>query len=338
MRIWLQLAWIWFCNLFKSERRLKAENIALRHQLNVAIRRMPRRPNLTGADRAALVWLYRLCPEVLSAVAIVRPETVVRWHRLGFRAFWRWKSRNLGGRPKIDDEIRNLVRRMCKENPLWGAPRIHGELLKLGFNVAQSTVSKYMIRRRGPPSQGWKTFLRNHADGIAAVDFLVVPTITFERLFAFVIVNLERRRIIWIGITANPTAEWLANQITQAFPWDTAPTYLIRDNDGAYGVLFTRRLWAMGIRDRPITPKSPWQNGYVERVIGSIRRECLDHIVVFSAAHLRRVLTAYADYYNSVRTHLGIAKDAPVHRAIEASGGIISRSFLGGLHHQYARI
>ena len=299
---------------------------------------MPRRPNLTGADRAALVWLYRLCPEVLSAVAIVRPETVVRWHRLGFRAFWRWKSRNLGGRPKIDDEIRNLVRRMCKENPLWGAPRIHGELLKLGFNVAQSTVSKYMIRRRGPPSQGWKTFLRNHADGIAAVDFLVVPTITFERLFAFVIVNLERRRIIWIGITANPTAEWLANQITQAFPLDTAPTYLIRDNDGAYGVPFTRRLWAMGIRDRPVTPKSPWQNGYVERVIGSIRRECLDHIVVFSAAHLRRVLTAYADYYNSVRTHLGIAKDAPIHRPMEASGGIISRSLLGGLHHQYARI
>lgn len=338
MRIWLQLAWIWFCNLFKSEHRLKAENIALRHQLNVAIRRMPRRPYLTGADRAFLAWLYRRCPEVLSAITIVRPETVVRWHHMGFRAYWRWKSRNLGGRPKIDEEIRDLVRRMCKENPLWGAPRIHGELLKLGFNVAQSTVSKYMIRRRGPPSQGWKTFLRNHADGIAAVDFLVVPTINFERLFAFVILGLGRRRILWIGVTTNPTAEWLANQITQAFPWDTAPTYLIRDNDGAYGVLFTRRLWAMGIRDRPITPKSPWQNGHVERVIGSIRRECLDHIVVFSAAHLRRVLTAYADYYNSVRTHLGIAKDAPIHRAIEASGGIISRSLLGGLHHQYARI
>ena len=338
MRIWLPLAWIWFCNLFKSERRLKAENIALRHQLNVAIRHMPRRPYLTGADRAFLVWLYRRCPEVLSAITIVRPETVVCWHHMGFRAYWRWKSRNLGGRPKIDEEIRDLVRRMCKENPLWGAPRIHGELLKLGFNVAQSTVSKYMIRRRGPPSQGWKTFLRNHADGIAAVDFLVVPTINFERLFAFVILGLGRRRILWIGVTTNPTAEWLANQITQAFPWDTAPTYLIRDNDGAYGVLFTRRLWAMGIRDRPITPKSPWQNGYVERVIGSIRRECLDHIVVFSAAHLRRVLTAYADYYNSVRTHLGIAKDAPIHRPMEASGGIISRSFLGGLHHQYARI
>jgi len=257
---------------------------------------------------------------------------------MGFRAYWRWKSRNRGGRPKVDAEIRDLVRRMCEENVLWGAPRIHGELLKLGFDVAQSTVSKYMIRRRGPPSQGWKTFLRNHADGIAAVDFLVVPTIAFARLFAFVIVHLKRRKILWIGITTNPTAEWLANQITQAFPWDTAPEYLIRDNDGAYGHLFTRRLWAMGIRDRPITPKSPWQNGYVERVIGSIRRECLDHVVVFNAAHLRRILKTYIEYYNTARTHLRIAKDAPIHRPIEASGRITSRAFLGGLHHHYARI
>ena len=338
MGIWLQIAWIWFCNLFKSKRRLEAENLALRHQLNIAMRRMPGKPKLTGADRALFVWLYRRSPDALTNMTIVRPETIVRWHRMGFRAFWRWKSRNLGGRPKIDRELGDLIRRMCKENPLWGAPRIHGELLKLGFNVAQSTVSKYMIRRRGPPSQGWKTFLRNHADGIAAVDFLVVPTINFERLFAFVILGLGRRRILWIGVTTNPTAEWLANQITQAFPWDTAPSYLIRDNDGAYGVVFTRRVRAMSIRDRPITPRSPWQNGYVERVIGSIRRDCLDHVVIFSASHLRRVLTAYADYYNSVRTHLGIAKDAPIHRPMEASGGIISRSLLGGLHHQYARI
>jgi len=257
---------------------------------------------------------------------------------MGFRAYWRWKSRNRGGRPKVDAEIRDLVRRMCEENPLWGAPRIHGELLKLGFEVAQSTVSKHMIRRRGPPSQGWKTFLRNHADGIAAVDFLVVPTIAFERLFAFVIVHLKRRKILWIGTTTNPTAEWLANQITEAFPWSTAPEYLIRDNDGAYGPLFTRRLWAVGIRDRPITPKSPWQNGYVERVIGSIRRECLDHVVVFNAAHLRRVLSSYVAYYNSVRTHLRLDKGAPIHHPVEASGCITSRPFLGGLHHQYARI
>ncbi len=179
----------------------------------------------------------------------------------------------------IDRELRDLVRRMCKENPLWGAPRVHGELLKLGFGVAQSTVSKYMRRRRGPPSQGWKTFLRNHADGIASVDFLIVLTLTFQRLSAFIILGLGRRRLIWIGVTTNPTAEWLAHQITEAFPWATVPAFLIRDNDGAYSEAFTRRLRAMGIRDRPIAPRSPWQNGYVERPIGSIRRECLDHSV-----------------------------------------------------------
>jgi hypothetical protein len=227
---------------------------------------------------------------------------------------------------------------MCAENPLWGAPRIHGELLKLGFTVAQSTVSKYMLRGRKPPSQGWKTFLQNHADGIAAIDFLVVPTLTFERLFAFIVLGIGRRNILWIGITTNPTAEWLANQITEAFPWDTAPEYLIRDNDGAYGEVFTRRLRAMGIRDRPISPRSPWQNGYVERVIGSIRRECLDHVIVWSEAHLGRVLTSYAAYYNSVRTHLGLRKDAPHCRPIERRGRIVTRDFLGGLHHQYCRI
>ena len=223
---------------------------------------------------------------------IVRPETIIRWHRMGFRAWWRWRSHNPGGRPGIDQEPRDLVRRMCKENPLWGAPRIHGELLKLGFDVAQSTVSKYMLRRRGPPSQGWKTFLRNHADGIACVDFLIVPTLAFERLFVLVILGLGRRRLLWTGVTTNPTAGWLARQITEAFPWDTVPGFLIRDNDGAYGEAFTRRLRAMGIRDRPIAPRSPWQNGHVERSIGSIRRECLDHVIIRGEAHLRQVLKA----------------------------------------------
>ena len=197
---------------------------------------------------------------------------------------------------------------MCKENPLWGAPRIHGELIKLGFDIAQSTVSKYMLRRRGPPSQGWKTFLRNHADGIASVDFLIVPTLAFERLFVFVILGLGRRRLLWIAVTTNPTAEWLARQITEAFPWDTVPGFLIRDNDRAYGEAFTRRLRAMGIRDRPIAPRSPWQNGYVERSIGSIRRECLDHVIIWGEAHLRHVLKAYTAYYNATRTHLGIER------------------------------
>jgi transposase InsO family protein len=269
---------------------------------------------------------------------IVRPETMIRWHQAGFRAWWRWNSRHRGGRPKLDGELRDLIHRMRRENPLWGAPRIHGELQKLGFTVAPSTVSKYMLRGRRPPSQGWKSFLRDQVDGIAAVDFLVVPTLTFERLFAFIVLGIGRRCILWIGVTTNPTAEWLARQITEAFPWDRAPQYLIRDNDGAYGELFRRRLRSMGIRDRPIMPRSPSQNGYVERVIGSIRQKCLEHVIVWSEAHLRCVLADYVTYYNSTRTHLGLRKDTPHHRPIERRGRVISRDILGGLHHQYGRI
>jgi transposase InsO family protein len=332
----LLLGYMWDC--FRSHERLKAEILILRHQLNILHRKAPKRLRLCGGDRALFVWLYRRCPDIGNATAIVRPETIIRWHRMGFRAWWRWKSHGPVGRPGIDQEPRDLVRRMCEENPLWGAPRIHGELLKLGFDVAQSTVSKYMLRRRGPPSQGWKTFLRNHADGIASVDFLIVPTLAFERLFVFVILGLGRRRLLWIGVATNPTAEWLARQITEAFPWDAVPGFLIRDNDGAYGEAFTRRLRAMGIRDRPIAPRSPWQNGYVERSIGSIRRECLDHVIIWDEAHLRHVLKAYTAYYNGTRTHLGIDKDAPNRRPIERRGVIVANAVLGGLHHRYARI
>ena len=222
-------------------------------------------------------------PEVLT---IIRPETLVRWHRAGFRCYWRWKSRPRGGRPQIDADLRALIRRMSIENPLWGAPRIHGELLKLGFEVAQSSVAKYMVKRRGPPSQGWRTFLRNHAPDIAAMDLFVVPTIGFDLLYAFVIVRLDRRDLVWINVTTNPTAEWIARQITEAFPWDEAPRYLIRDRDRIYGTIVTRRLRAMGIRDKPIAPASPWQNGFAERLIGSIRRECVDHIIVLGDASL----------------------------------------------------
>jgi transposase InsO family protein len=323
---------------FVSRGRLEAEVMVLRHQLNILRRQLPKRIRPNPFDRAIFVCLYRLFPDIRKAVAIIQPETLIGWHRMGFRAWGRWKSRNPGGRPKIDRELRDLVRRMCEENPLWGAPRIHGELLKLGFEIAQSTVSKYMPKRRGRPSQGWKTFLLNHADGIAAGDFLVVPTLTFQRLFAFVILGLGRRQLSWIGITANPTAQWLACQITEAFPWDTAPAFVIRDNDGAYGEVFKRRLRAMGIRDRPIAPRSPWQNGYVERAIGSIRRDCLDHVLVLSEEHLRRILAAYIKYYNAARTHLGIEKDAPNGRPIQRRGVIVANAVLGGLHHRYARI
>ena len=230
-----------------------------------------------------------------------------------------------------------LIRRMSVENPLWGAPRIHGELLKLGFDLAQSSVAKYMVKRRGPPSQGWRTFLHNHAPDIAAMDLFVVPTIGFNLLYAFVIIRLGRRDLVWINVTTNPTAEWIAHQITEAFPWDEAPRYLIRDRDRIFGAIVTRRLRAMCIRDKPTASASPWQNGVAERLIGSIRRECLDHIVVLGEAHLHRILKSYARYYNETRTHLALDKDAPVSRPVQRTGVVRSLAILGGLHHHYAR-
>jgi transposase InsO family protein len=227
---------------------------------------------------------------------------------------------------------------MSAENPLWGAPRIHGELLKLGFEVAQSSVAKYMVKRCGPPSQGWRTFLRNHAPDIAAMDLFVVPTIGFDLLYGLVIVRLARRNLVWINVTPHPTADWIARQITEAFPWAEAPRYLIRDRDQVYGAVATRRLRAMGIRDKPIAPGSPWQNGFAERLIGSIRRECVDHFVVLGETHLRRVLKSYARYYNQTRTHQSLDKDAPISRPVQQTGSIISHPLVGGLHHHYLRV
>ena len=325
-------------DLFKSRSRLEAENLFLRHQLNVALRRTPPRLRLRASDRTVMVWLVRLWPGVLGAAQVVQPETILRWHRAGFRAFWRWKSRRRAGRPKIDRGLRELIERMSNENPLWGASRIHGELLMLGFEVAQSTVSKYMSRGGRPRSQSWKTFLRNHAKAIAAVDLCVVRTLAFDLLFVFVVLGHGRRQLLWFEVTRHPTAEWLARQITEAFPWSVAPRYLVRDNDHAYGHVFLSRLRAMGIRDRPITPASPWQNGIAERLIGTLRRECLDHIVILGEAHLRRILAAYGAYYNQTRPHIALKKDAPLRRAIQRTGSIVAVPVLAGLHHHYVRI
>src|SRR5947208_1972434 len=327
-----------FVSPFKSKRRLEAENAALRYQLSVLRRKVRGRVQPTNGDRLFLVQLYRWFPSVLKAITIIRPETLIRWHRAGFRRYWRWKSCSLGGRPQIDADLRVLIRRMSVDNPLWGAPRIHGELLKLGFEVAQSSVAKYMVKQCGPPSQGWRTFLRNHAPHIAAMDLFIVPTIGFDLLYGLVIVRLARRDLVWINVTPHPTAEWLARQITEAFPWNEAPRHLIRDRDGVYGAAARRRLRAMGIRDKPIAPGSPWQNGFAERLIGSIRRECADHIVVLGEMHLRRVLKSYARYYNETRTHRSLDKDAPLSRPVQRAGSIISHALLGGLHHHYVRV
>ena len=297
-----------------------------------------RRLSLSNADRLVFVWLYRLCPSAVDAVAIIRPETVIRWHRRGFRAFWRWKSRSRGGRPAIPKEIRDLIREMSRANWLWGAPRIHGELLKLGIEVAESTVAKYMVKRPRRPGQSWATFLRNHAAGIAATDLFVVPTIGFKLLYCLVVLAHGRRGLVHHAVTTHPTAEWVARQMTEAFPWDTAPRYLVRDRDAVYGYVVRHRLRALGIRDRPTAPRSPWQNAYVERLIGSVRRECTDQVIVLGQAHLRRIVSMYATYYNEARTHLSLDKDAPISRPIERFGRIIAEPVVGGLHNRYARI
>ena len=308
------------CDYFKPRQQLEAEILVLRHQLNVLQQRASRRAHLRWVDRALFIWLYRRCPRILNAITIVRPETVLRWHRMGFAAYWRWKSRSAGGRPRIAKEVRDLIRRMSLENPLWGATKIHGELLKLGIRVVQSTVSIYMVPRRDRPLQTWKTFVRNHMGGIASIDLFVVPTITFQQLFALLVLGHERRRMLWFAVTCNPTAKWLARQITEAFPWDTPPKYLIRDNDRAFGVAFKARLRAMGIRDRPTSFCSPWQNGHVERLIGSIRRECTDHLLVFNAEHLRRRLNRITTRMSTFAAKLlGQVKDSAAAAGVACS-------------------
>jgi transposase InsO family protein len=315
---------------FKTHARLEAEIVLLRDQLGVLRQRVPSRPKLTVADRLLFVWLYQLFPSVLNAVTIVQPETVIRWHRMGFRLYWRWKSRSRGGRPKIPGEIRRLIQEMSLANRLWGAARVHGELLKLGIEVAQSTVAKYMARSGRGRSQTWKTFLHSHASGIGAMDFLIVPTVGFRLLFVLVILRHERRRLISLSVTAYSTAEWIVRQITDAFPWDEAPDHMIRDRDASYGQAVTKRLAAMGIRDHPTAPRSPWQNGHAERRIA--RSAANAWITSSSSARpiCAESLRLYTDYYNKLRTHLSLDKDSPAHRPIHRYGQIAVRPILGG--------
>ena len=323
---------------FRSRAVVELENLALGHQLHVFRRQRPGRLRLFSIDRLLWIWLYRLWPRCLEVMVLVKPVTVVQWHRQGFRLFWRWRSRS--GRPSVDREVSKLIREMSRSNPLWGAPRIHGELLKLGIEISQATVAKYMVRRRGEPSPTWRSFLRNQAEGVAAIDMFVVASASFRLLYVMIILAHDRRKIVRAAVTQHPTAAWLSRQVTEAFPWDTAPRYLLRDRDASYGSDFRSRVEAMGIAEVVTAPRSPWQNAYVERVIGSIRRECLDHTVIINEHHLRRVLSSYVDYYRGTRTHLSLVKDCPDPRPIQPRGvgRVVAIPKVGGLHHRYQRL
>jgi putative transposase len=315
---------------------MKAEILALRHQVIVLKRtQKTKRLMLRPADRWLWVCLSRIWTGWRSALLIVKPETVVGWHRKTFRWYWTWKIRHgHPGRPHISKHTRDLIRTMSSMNVLWGAPRIHSELMKLGLHVSEATIAKYMVRHERPPSQTWRAFLTNHVSQLASVDFFTVPTIWFEVLFVFVVLAHDRRRILHFNVTAHPTAEWTSQQMLEAFPFDTAPKYLLRDRDRIYGDEFRKRLEVMGIKEILSAPRSPWQRAYVERVIGSIRSECLDHVIVFTEESLRHTIRAYIGYYHRSRLHLSLDRDSPDPRPVQSIGAVINIPEVGGLHHR----
>ena len=331
------LSGIWTALRLRSE--LALENLALRQQLAV-LHRQHRRPRIRKSDRVFWLLLSRFWGNWKETLVIVRPETVLRWHRKRFASNWtRLSRRNLPGRPAKDREIRELIQRMAKSNPLWGAPRVHGELLKLGIDLSERTVSRWMPRRRKPPSQTWRAFLDNHVGQLVSIDFFTVPTATFRVLFVLIVLAHDRRRIVHFNVTEHPTAEWTSQQIVEAFCDGKSPRFLIRDRDGVYGLTFRERVKAHGIEEVVIAPHSPWQTPYVERVIGTLRRECFDHIVVLGEAHLRRIMRHYLRYYHETRSHLALGKDAPVPRPVQPPerGKVIEIPEAGGLHHRYER-
>jgi transposase InsO family protein len=326
-------------DLLRPRRDLMLENLALRQQINILRRGNPK-PALQLRDRLFWIVLMRTWTGWRRPLALVKPETVIAWHRQAWRLWWRRKCRpKEPGRPRVPWEVIELIKRISRENPTWGAPRIHGELMMLGHWVSESTVARYMVKRRGRPTQNWKTFLRNHLAETAAIDFLTVPTVAFRTLYVFVVLSLDRRRIVHVNVTTHPTAEWTALQLTQAFPFDTAPRFIIRDRDGIYGDVVRRAITDLGSEELVIAARSPWQNGYCERAVGTLKRECLNHVIVLNENHARRILKSYLAYYHEARTHLGLAKDTPAGREVESPelGAVQRRSMVGGLHSRYYR-
>jgi transposase InsO family protein len=324
---------------FQSRQALHLKILALQHQVAVYQHTVVR-PRLRPSDRVFWAWLSRLCSGWQCVLSFVQPRTVIAWQRKRFRDHWRRLSQQgTPGRPAITKEVRDLIRAMWQANPTWGSPRIVGELRKLGINVAKSTVEKYRPCVPKPSSPTWKAFLNNHVQDIVACDFFLVPTASCRVLFVFILLAHERRRIVHFHITEHPTAQWTAQQIVEAFPWNTAPRYLLRDRDAIYSGAFQHRIKHIGIEEVKIAPRSPWQNPYCERLIGSIRRDVLNHVIVLNERHLRRVLTAYISYYHRFRTHLSLNMDCPQPRAVEPPeiGKVRALPEVGGLHHHYER-
>jgi transposase InsO family protein len=322
----------------RSRTDLQLEVLALRHQLAV-YQRCPTRPRTKLADRLLWAWLSRIWTGWRGALVFVQPSTVIAWQRRRFRDHWARLSHARPGRPRLAKVVQDLIREMSSANPRWGSPRIVGELAKLGIHVAKATVERYMVRLKKLPSPTWRTFLENHAKDLVSVDFFVVPTVTFRVLFVFIVLAHARRRIVHFNVTEHPTAQWTAHQISEAFPWEAAPRFLIRDRDRVYGPPFGKRVEGMGIEEVLTAPRSPWQNPFVERVIGSVRRECLDQVIVLDERHLRRLLGDYSQHYHRWRCHRSLAMDCPTPRPVQGPehGHVVEVAEARGLYRHYER-
>ena len=325
---------------FRSRRATSLEILALRQQVAVLKRKRPR-PVLTRMDRFFWTALRQFWPQWSDVLAIVKPETVVGWHRAGFRLYWRWRSRPRGGRPKISEEFRTLIRTMAAENSDWGAPRIHGELRKLGLEVSERTVARYLrrLRRRSDPAKRWLAFLANHREAIVAMDFFTVPTLTFKLLYCFFVMEHGRRRVLHVHITSHPTSDWVVQQLREVFSGADPYRYVLLDHDSKFNGEVIAFLEATGLKPKRTSVQAPWQNGIAERWVGSCRREILDHVIAIHEKHLRRLVRDYVNYHHTDRTHDSLDKDTPNGRGVESRPApvatICSESRLGGLHHRY---
>jgi transposase InsO family protein len=325
--------------IFRNKQDIILENLALRQQLAVQQRSI-KRPKFKNTDRFFWVCLSRIWNDWRSSLIIIKPPTVIAWHKKSFKLYWKWKSRRVG-RPTIDWELIKLIRELQRENTTWSAQRIQGELKKLGYEVCDNTVAKYM-RKPGPDDgkrQRWLTFLHNHAKYIVGIDFLIARTIFFKSIHVFIAISHDRRKILHFAVSSSPHSQWAIQQLRETFAFDETTKYVIRDNDSIYSNEFKQTIRQFGLKDTPTAPRSPWQNPFCERVIGTLRRECLDHMIILNEKHLYDVLHEYiCEYYNISRTHMSLHKDSPIHRPTQTNGKITSKPILGGLHHVYSRV